>query len=351
MAFFGLVWIASWVGCFFPSNQDLLNPSEQLPSILPAQLTSKIKTCTTAPVSQQQVERVLALEAPNFWDNILLKLRKATGKADVGVTVIRTQRLRKEKLSQEGKTLTLTDSLSRQCSSSELQAVRLIGDQVIYQIRVKNLVVAEVTNQAQATQIVRRLEKLLSFPKLDTSALKPASLKGTPVVQFGSQVLLTVNPAIMHRWSCNAELLAIHWANNLRITLGGAPMTLAEAQARMHGLQESNELIEGIASWYGPYFHGRITATGEVFDETEFTAAHPWLPFDTYLKVTNLSNGKSVIVRVNDRGPYIDNRMLDLSREAARLLESETAGIVPIQAVIMQPTGNSSSGGQTLARL
>ena len=77
---------------------------------------------------------------------------------------------------------------------------------------------------------------------------------------------------------------------------------------------------EGIASWYGADFHGRATANGEIFDAESISAAHPTLPLPSYVRVTNLSNGHSLIVRVNDRGPYAANRIIDVSRRAAQLL-------------------------------
>lgn len=77
---------------------------------------------------------------------------------------------------------------------------------------------------------------------------------------------------------------------------------------------------EGTASWYGDDFHGRETANGEVFDRDSITAAHPTLPLPSYVRVTNLNNGRSLIVRVNDRGPYHGNRVIDVSKRAAHLL-------------------------------
>src|SRR5690606_26117103 len=76
----------------------------------------------------------------------------------------------------------------------------------------------------------------------------------------------------------------------------------------------------GVASWYGPGFHGRKTANGEIYDQNEFTAAHRTLPFNTLVRVENLRNGRSVIVRINDRGPFVDDRIIDLSHKAARNL-------------------------------
>jgi rare lipoprotein A len=88
---------------------------------------------------------------------------------------------------------------------------------------------------------------------------------------------------------------------------------------------------EGIASWYGPGFHGRKTASGERFNQRDLTCAHRTLPFGTRLKVTNLNNGDALIVTVNDRGPFIRNRIIDLSREAARRLDILPTGIARVR--------------------
>lgn len=92
---------------------------------------------------------------------------------------------------------------------------------------------------------------------------------------------------------------------------------------------------KGIASWYGPGFHGRKTATGEIFDMYEMTAAHKTLPIPSYAQVTNLENNKTVVVRINDRGPYVGNRLLDLSYAAAKKLgiQQEGTGKVEIKAI------------------
>src|SRR5215813_10615290 len=88
---------------------------------------------------------------------------------------------------------------------------------------------------------------------------------------------------------------------------------------------------EGLASWYGDDFHGRLTANGEVFDMTSLSAAHPTLPMPCYARVTNLANGKSLIVRVNDRGPYHANRVIDVSNKAAELLEFKDNGVARVR--------------------
>ena len=91
----------------------------------------------------------------------------------------------------------------------------------------------------------------------------------------------------------------------------------------------------GLASWYGEFHHGQPTASGEIFDMTRMTAAHRTLPLGTQLRVVNLQNGRVVRVRVNDRGPYVDGRILDLSREAARALDMEHSGLATVKLEVI----------------
>ncbi len=91
----------------------------------------------------------------------------------------------------------------------------------------------------------------------------------------------------------------------------------------------------GVASWDGPGFHGNSTASGERYDMDAMTAAHKTLPLPCYVQVTNLANGRSIVVRVNDRGPFVDNRLIDLSRSAAARLDliSAGTGLVEVRAI------------------
>jgi peptidoglycan lytic transglycosylase len=88
---------------------------------------------------------------------------------------------------------------------------------------------------------------------------------------------------------------------------------------------------EGIASWYGPDFHGRLTANGEVYDMHAISAAHTTMPLPSYARVTNLDNGRSIIVRVNDRGPYVRNRVIDLSIGTAKALDIYSHGLARVR--------------------
>jgi rare lipoprotein A len=95
--------------------------------------------------------------------------------------------------------------------------------------------------------------------------------------------------------------------------------------------ENPNYEADGIASWYGDVFHGRLTANGEVFDMNSISAAHPTLPIPSYVRVTNLRNNRSIIVRVNDRGPFHENRVIDVSVRAAKLLDFHQYGITRVK--------------------
>ena len=122
---------------------------------------------------------------------------------------------------------------------------------------------------------------------------------------------------------------------NVCVALGALAMLLASPLPSFASMvQESARSGEGsaivVASWYGTGFHGRRTASGQVFDQERLTAAHKTLPFGTKLRVTNLRNGRSVLVTVTDRGPFVRNRQLDVSFGAARRLGLVNVGTAPV---------------------
>jgi rare lipoprotein A len=102
------------------------------------------------------------------------------------------------------------------------------------------------------------------------------------------------------------------------------------------GAVQSRALVqEGIVSWYGAQFHDRPTASGELFDSTAYTMAHPTLPFGTQVRVTNLRNGRSVVVRVNDRGPFVGSRIADLSHAAAAEIGMVRRGVASARLEVL----------------
>jgi rare lipoprotein A len=122
-----------------------------------------------------------------------------------------------------------------------------------------------------------------------------------------------------------------------------AALVSAQSDVRTGTVTRGIFYQEGIASWYGGEFNGKPTASGEIFNDSQFTAAHPLLPFGTLLKITNRHNNRSVTVRVNDRGPFVAARIIDLSRAAAAELDMISTGTAPVIVesldVVTLPTG------------
>lgn len=127
----------------------------------------------------------------------------------------------------------------------------------------------------------------------------------------------------------------------LALLLGGCAVTSPRFGSREKAETPAPGAVQhqltGIASYYAEEFHGRPTASGEVYDMHALTAAHRTLPFHTLLKVTNLDNGMTTVVRVNDRGPFKDNRVIDLSLEAAKKVGLIPNGTGPVELEILPP--------------
>jgi peptidoglycan lytic transglycosylase len=122
--------------------------------------------------------------------------------------------------------------------------------------------------------------------------------------------------------------------------LVGGRMYVPEENRRYRG--------EGLASWYGEDFHGRLTANGEIYDMESISAAHPTLPMPSYVRVTNLANQRSLIVRVNDRGPYHANREIDVSVRAAQLLDFHRKGVTRVKVEYVGPAPLEGSDDRRL---
>ncbi len=393
MPIFGLVWVASWVNCFFSSSQDLLRVPSYLANILPTQTTTQVSgsqsgllpmihdrrpiavadsaskgvfRSTTQPFPTVLLASALLPQADvplpplgflGAFKGLLSGFQKLTTShhaPPVVVTQVDPTQLAAAR-THHGDTAGVGFSqclplAQKQTFMTDRQPGKPVSIQPLFQVEVKGHVVSAAPKQQQATDIAHRLEQVLRDVRPPLQQLQPGIVDGVPVGQLGDRVLFTVDQQVAAQWGCTPEMLAIQWINDLRTAVAQPPLPLADAQARMYGLQATGEYISGLASWYGPYFHGRQTATGETFNQNDLTAAHPSLPFNTFLKVVNVENGKTVIVRVNDRGPYFENRTLDLSREAARCLGSETVGVVTIKAEIMQTTKPPMASSQAIAQ-
>lgn len=145
--------------------------------------------------------------------------------------------------------------------------------------------------------------------------------------RFTQQVFSTIIPKQPPKAS--DERLAL--ANLLPLSTAGSSMAADAARGQILEPDPAGYDKEGMASWYGLNFHGRRTANGETFSRSELTAAHLSLPLPSYVRVTNLANNRSIILRVNDRGPYVGNRLLDVSEQAAELLAFQRKGSTPVR--------------------
>jgi rare lipoprotein A len=129
-----------------------------------------------------------------------------------------------------------------------------------------------------------------------------------------------------------------------------APTRAVQAKPEIRNQTGKNQPYQiGTASWYGEYFVGKPTASGEDFDMYDMTAAHPTLPLGSYVRVTNLRNGRAVVVKVNDRGPIVPGRIIDLSYGAAKVLQFENRGLQKVRLDLVNPRTQRRQVYETVA--
>lgn len=184
----------------------------------------------------------------------------------------------------------------------------------------------------RANAIAQALNKAHAAGKLRADQIVPTRHKGQYVILAGRDPLITIDEKVAHQAGTRPAMLTLRWLDNLRTAMGGRPFQSASRGGlglggSLRGLPAGGTMT-GHASWYGPGFHGRRAASGERFDQNQMTAAHKTLPFGTILLVTNTRNNKSCLVRINDRGPYVAGRMIDLSAAAAKAVGISGVGTV-----------------------
>src|ERR1700682_2893379 len=146
-----------------------------------------------------------------------------------------------------------------------------------------------------------------------------------------------------------ASLGAAQGPNNSEATPARARLVESQPEIRKQASKKAPFQI-GTASWYGSYFDGKPTASGEAYDMYDLTAAHPTLPLGSYVRVTNLRNGRAVLVKVNDRGPIVQGRIIDLSYGAAQVLKFEDHGLQKVRLdVVKRGTSQHRPIYQTIA--
>lgn len=205
---------------------------------------------------------------------------------------------------------------------------------------------AIATPVSRATSVARRVDEFYQSEGNATAihVRWDADLEEYIIDVADNRLVLVNEATILPDTTASFAEDALQATNRLRRLLGGAePLTVVEGQPEPEEPElppaqpswQPTAVFTGQASWYGPGFHGRRTASGEVFNQNAMTAAHRTLPFGTSVRVTNLNNGRQVIVRINDRGPFSGGRILDLSAASARAIGLHSTGVGPIQLEVL----------------
>jgi len=213
------------------------------------------------------------------------------------------------------------------------------GGASIGEISINNQVVLRIRTEAGGFSIAQRTElvadrlKKIVAAKVDPAQIMPAVQGNDIVIKAGEKFIVTVDQGSAKANGTTTRVLGYVWANQLRQALGGSAL---KENPLPEPKKEVTAVYYGKAAWYGGIFQGKLTASGERFNQYDYTAAHRSLPFGTRLLVTNLNNGKNVIVRVNDRGPFIRSRIIDLSRQAAAEIGLISSGVGNVKVEVLR---------------
>ncbi|MDJ0536623.1 MAG: septal ring lytic transglycosylase RlpA family protein [Xenococcaceae cyanobacterium MO_207.B15] len=198
-------------------------------------------------------------------------------------------------------------------------------------------------NQFSVTTVLLSFSASLGFLTLEQLPGKAHTIqalqnqsKSSVINQDNSQTIPSESLTIEQEFSQINEL-ELDNSNSVSLSASEINFPISSSNQIAHHINRvvSGAVYQGKASWYGPNFHGRRTANGEIFNSNALTAAHRSLPFGTKVRVTNIKNGRSVIVRINDRGPFIPGRIIDVSAGAARVLNMVHSGVVPVRVEIL----------------
>ncbi len=230
---------------------------------------------------------------------------------------------------------------------NSLPVVTFLGNEAALQQFQAGQPLAASDNPIQAAEaIANQLEQLSQSPEFDATKITAAwdSKAKQYQVKVAEQVLVVIDANFtLPEKQLSPQQTTLQTTNRLRRLLGSAaPLTaIAGAPKPTVTIPNAtnatlNRIKGGMASWYGPGFHGRRTANGERFNQHGLTAAHRYLPFGTKVKVTNVRTGKSVVVRINDRGPFAHGRVIDLSAAAAKVIGVHRSGVAPVSIDVIQ---------------
>ncbi|MGF1602859.1 MAG: septal ring lytic transglycosylase RlpA family protein [Thermosynechococcaceae cyanobacterium] len=200
----------------------------------------------------------------------------------------------------------------------------------------------------RATTVAAKINQLQTSAG-DTVRVSWDKQQNTYVIRIGDEQLVAMDKnTLLPNTTKDAAEDALQITNRIRRQLGNAdPLTTIPGRPKPAVVAKPNpaesvavrsvvSTQRGQASWYGGGFHGRKTASGERYNQNEMTAAHKRLRFGTRVRVTNLSNGRSVIVRINDRGPFVRGRVIDLSRSGAQAIGMMGSGVAPVSVEVLK---------------
>ena len=195
-----------------------------------------------------------------------------------------------------------------------------------------------ITAEERAKIVANTLNRMLA-EGVDPATIRPVKIGNDTYLRAGSENLVTVDGVNAKAVGVSVHELAYTWANGTRTALGASPLRKDYADvSRGYMGRESRYLghtMTGMASWYGPTFHGRRAADGSRFNTDEYTAAHKTYPFGTLVKVTNLRTNKSCVVKITDRGPYAHGRIIDLSKKAAEDIGMLGSGVAKVKLEVV----------------
>jgi rare lipoprotein A len=202
------------------------------------------------------------------------------------------------------------------------------------------------SNPIERATAAAALINQLNRDGLDANKIIPAWKNGNYVIKLGDRAMLKFDQqAVFSESLQNQTQDVLESANLLRRLLGGASPVLEVANSPKPKYTASSSspalnsrivgVMSGMASWYGPGFDGNYSASGEIFNASELTAAHPSLPFGAMVRVVNMDNNQSVVVRINDRGPYVHGRVIDISTAAANVIGLISSGVAPVRLEVL----------------
>jgi len=228
-------------------------------------------------------------------------------------------------------------------TSKSISEVKATSEAIASQDNPEALLVSP--NPIERATAVAALINQFNRDGIDPSQIVPIWRDGKYLIKIGDRTMLKFDDQALFPDSLkNQTEDVLESANLLRRLLGGAapisevvnaPKKQPVASISPNFTNRIVSVLSGMASWYGPGFDGNYSASGEIFRASELTAAHPDLPFGTMVRVINLDNGQSVVVRINDRGPYAHGRVIDISAAAANVIGLIASGIAPVRLEIL----------------